>query len=430
MDQPEPSTTGAAAGSRFSRWKGYLMRKKWILVVGAVAVLAAGGAVLASRGKDKSKAEKEQQLPFRLGKVQAEDLQVSVREVGVVDPETKVDVKSAVSGRVVSLKVREGAVVKVGDLLAEVEPDVNQAQSLSDVNSGVIQAEVALKDAERQLASQKKLYDDGLIGHETLKDYTTKRDLAAESLKAARMRYQIVQDRGIPISGDASSQKARVTSPMNGVVIKKGVELGETVTSGVSSFNAGTVLFTVADLKSLLIRVNLNEVDIAKVAVGQPVRITLDAYPQKVFSGRVRFVAPAAKLVEKIKVFEVEVAIDELGDSFRTGMSANVEILGEKREKAISIPLEGLQRKEGQTVAYRLKADLKPKQIATAKEGLSSRAKFIWLSDHWKEYFDAVPVKAGVATLERVEILEGLKATDQVCLEDPTKKKVEKDEDN
>src|SRR5262249_28773100 len=154
-------------------------------------------------------------------------------------------------------------------------------------------------------------------------------------VKAAKMRYQIVQDRGIPISGDVSTQRARVTSPMNGVVIKKGVELGETVTSGVSSFNAGTVLFTVADLKSLLIRVNLNEVDIAKVAVGQPVRITLDAYPQRIFSGKVRFVAPAAKLVEKIKVFEVEVALNELADAFRTGMSANVEILGEKRDKAI-----------------------------------------------------------------------------------------------
>ena len=94
---------------------------------------------------------------------------------------------------------------------------------------------------------------------------------------------------------------------MSGVVIKKGVELGETVTSGVSSFNAGTVLFTVADLKSLIIRVNLNEVDIAKVHVGQPVRITLDAYPQKVFTGKVTFVAPAAELVEKIKVFKIEI---------------------------------------------------------------------------------------------------------------------------
>jgi HlyD family secretion protein len=405
-------------------------RKRLILIAVGVVVLGGAGVLLAARGRDKQKDGKEQPLPFRLGKVSAEDLQVSVREVGVVDPETKVDVKSAVSGRVVSLKVREGAVVKTGDLLAEVEPDVNQAQSLSDVQAGVTTAELNLKDAERQLTAQSRLFSDGLIGRETLRDYQVKRDLAADALKAAKMRYQIVQDRGIPISGDASTQMARVTSPMNGVVITKGVELGETVTSGVSSFNAGTVLFTVADLKSLLIKVNLNEVDIAKVAVGQPVRITLDAYPQRVFHGKVRFVAPAAKLIEKIKVFLVEIALDDLSDAYRTGMSANVEILGEKREKAVSIPLEALQRKEGDTVVYRLKADLKPPAIAKAKEGLSGRGKFTWLSENWKDYFDVVPVVAGIATLERVEIVSGLKAAEQVALEDPTRRKVEKDDDN
>ncbi|HJV21373.1 MAG TPA: hypothetical protein VJ570_01700, partial [Holophagaceae bacterium] len=146
--------------------------------------------------------------------------------------------------------------------------------------------------------------------------------------------------------------------------------------------------------------------------------------------GKVRFVAPAAKLQDKIKVFEVEVALDELTEAFRTGMSANVEILGDKREKAVSVPLEALQRKEGQPVVYRLKEGLKPEQIAAAKEGLSGRTKFMWLSDHWKDYFEVVPVRAGIATLERVEILSGLKAGDQVSLEDPTKKKVEKDDEN
>ncbi len=396
---------------------------------GAAVLLVAGGAIVAARSRDK-KDPKADASPFRLGKVQEEPLQVSVREVGVVDPVTKVDVKSAVSGRVLSLRVREGAVVKAGDVLAEVEPDVNQAQSLSEVQGDLTQAELKLQDAEREFASQKALFDQGLLGRDAFKAVQNKRDQAAEALKAARMRYQIVEDRGIPISGNAASQKARVVSPMSGVVIKKGVELGETVTSGVSSFNAGTVLFTVADLKSLIIRVNLNEVDIAKVHVGQPVRITLDAYPQKVFTGKVTFVAPSADLVEKIKVFKVEVSLDELSDAYRTGMSANVEILGEKRDKAISIPLEALQRKEGETVAYRLKKDLKPGQVAAAKAGLSGRAKFVWLSDHWKEYFDVVPVKAGVATLERVEILAGLAPGQEVALEDPTKKKVEKDDDN
>jgi RND family efflux transporter MFP subunit len=403
------------------------MKRKWIVLL-VLGVTLGGGALFASRGKEKPK--KEEASPFRLGKVQAEDLQVSVREVGGVDPETKVDVKSTVSGRVLSISVREGAVVKKGQVLAEVEPDVTQAQSLSDVQAGVTQAELKLKDVERELRAQTSLSESGLIGRETLKDFQAKRDLASQAVDAAKTRYRIVEDRGIPISGNAASQRARVTSPMDGIVIKKGVELGDTVTSGVSSFSAGTVFFTVADLTTLLIRVNLNEVDIAKVHVGQPVRITLDAYPQKVFTGKVRFVAPAAKLVEKIKVFEIEVAIDQLGDSFKTGMSANVEILGDRREKAISVPLEALQRKDGQVIVYRFKEKLPPAEIKKAKEGLSGRSKFVWLSDHWKEYFDAVPVSAGIATLERVEILSGLKPDQQVCLEDPTKKKVEKDDEN
>ncbi len=403
------------------------MRKKW--VIGGAAVIVLAGGLLAARANSNAN-PKTEDSPFRLGKVQAQALQVSVREVGVVDPEIKVDVKSAVSGRVTALHVREGDVVKKGDVLAEVEPDVNQAQSLSDVQAGVQQAEVKLKDAEKQLSAPKRLFDAGLIGSDTLRGFQTSRDLAAEDLRAAQTRYQIVESHGIPISGDATSQIARVTSPMSGVVITKGVELGETVTSGVSSFNAGTVLFTVADLKSLLIRVNLNEVDIAKVHVGQPVRITLDAYPQKSFDGKVRFVAPAAKLQDKIKVFEIEVALASLDDAFRTGMSANVEILGDKRDNAVSIPLEALQRRDGETVAYRLKDNLDPKAIAKAREALNGRSKFVWLSENWKDYFEPVPVKAGIATLERVEILAGLKPGDQVALEDVSRKKVEKDDEN
>jgi HlyD family secretion protein len=406
---------------------GFFVRKK-ALIGGILAVLAVGSLVVA-RATSSPKTN-EEEPPFRLGKVQSQDLQVSVREVGVVDPEVKVDVKSAVSGRVLALKVREGDRVTAGEVLAEVEPDVNQAQTLSDVQAGVSQAQLKLREAERDLAAQEALFRDGLIGSEALRNYQSTRDLAADALRAAQTRYQIVEDRGIPISGDASRQIARVSSPMAGVVITKGVELGETVTSGVSSFNAGTVLFTVADLSSLIIRVNLNEVDIAKVHVGQPVRVTLDAYPQKTFDGKVRFVAPAAKLVDKIKVFEVEVALDRLDDAFRTGMSANVEILGERREAALSIPLEALQRREGETVAYRLKPELTPKQIAKAREGLGGRSKFVWLSENWKDYFDAVPVEAGIATLERVEILKGLADGEQVALEDVSRKKVEKDDEN
>jgi len=410
------------------------MRKRWIF--GILALVLGAGAVIAAVRSTKSAKAGGDDLPFRLGKVQTEDLQVSVREVGAVDPVDKVDVKSAVSGRVTAIRVREGDTVKVGQVLAEVEPDVNQAQTLSDVQGAVAQALVKLHDAERSLLVQQALFDNGLIPRDALRPYVTGRDLAAADLHSAKSRYQIVEDRGIPISGDASTQKARVTSPMAGVVITKGIQLGQTVTSGVSSFNEGTVLFTVADLKSMIIRVNLNEVDIAKVKVGQPVRVTLDAYPQKTFSGKVRFVAPAAKLQDKIKVFEVEVAIDALEDSFRTGMSANVEILGERRAATLSIPLEALQRRDGRTVAYRLKAGLSAGAIGKARDGLGGRNKFVWLSDHWRDYFETVPVAAGISTLERVEVLAAvtaggsLRQGEQVCLEDPTRKKVEKDDEN
>ena len=410
------------------------MKKRWIF--GILALVLGAGAVIAAVRSSKSAKPGGDELPFRLGKVQTEDLQVSVREVGAVDPVDKVDVKSAVSGRVTAIRVREGDAVKVGQVLAEVEPDVNQAQTLSDVQGAVAQAQVKLHDAERSLLVQQALFDNGLIPRDALRPYVTGRDLAAADLHSAKSRYQIVEDRGIPISGDASTQQARVTSPMAGVVITKGIQLGQTVTSGVSSFNEGTVLFTVANLKSMIIRVNLNEVDIAKVKVGEPVRVTLDAYPQKTFTGRVRFVAPAAKLQDKIKVFEVEVAIDALEDSFRTGMSANVEILGERRPATLSIPLEALQRRDGRTVAYRLKSGLSASAISKAKDGLSGRNKFVWLADHWRDYFETVPVSAGIATLERVEVLavlaggRSLRQGEQVCLEDPTRKKVEKDDED
>ncbi len=403
------------------------MKKRW-WIVGAASLLLVAVLVAAGKGGKPGKGGDEA-TPFRLGKVQQEDLQISVREVGAVDPVTKVDVKSTVSGKIVGLRVREGAVVKAGEMLAEVEPDVNQAQTLSDVKGSLSQARVSFKNSERDFAQQASLFKDGLISEQAYRAAKTTRDLAEENFKSAETRYQIVEDRGIPISGNATSQRARVTSPMDGVVIKKGVELGDTITSGVSSFNAGTVVFTVADLKSLIIRVNLNEVDIAKVQVGLPVRVTLDAYPQKTFTGKVRFVAPAAKLVDKIKVFEVEVVLDELTEAFRTGMSANVEILGERRTKALSLPLEALHRKDGQTLAYRLKKDLKSEDLKKAKAGLDGPGKFTWLSEHWKEYFEPVVVQAGLATLERVEVISGLNVGDQVCLEDPTRKKVEKDED-
>src|SRR5215213_10451732 len=163
-----------------------MRKKKWV-IAGTSAILLAGSLVVA-RATTKS-SPKDIESPFRLGKVQTEDLQVSVREVGVVDPEIKAEVKSVVSGQVTALRVREGDVVRTGQVLAEVAPDVNQAQSLSDVKAAVSQADIKLRDAERELAAQTRLFEAGLIPSQTLSNYQTARDLAADTLANARSRY-------------------------------------------------------------------------------------------------------------------------------------------------------------------------------------------------------------------------------------------------
>jgi multidrug efflux pump subunit AcrA (membrane-fusion protein) len=206
-------------------------------------VVLAAGVVLAARGRNR---EPAQGPPFRLGLVQAEDLQVSVRDVGVVDPATKVDVKGSVSGLVTAVKVREGDTVRRGQLLAEVEPDVNQAQTLAAVQAKVASAEVKFNHAERDFLQQAALYRQGLISDKAYRAAKVERDLAEEARTSARADFQIVEDRGIPIRGKGSAQLARISAPMDGVVIKKEVEPGDTITSGVSNVGVGTVLSTVA----------------------------------------------------------------------------------------------------------------------------------------------------------------------------------------
>ena len=190
-----------------------MKKKKWIAILTVILVLG-GVALVAAKSKDKAD-PKAENSPFRLGKVQAEDLQVSVREVGVVDPVTKVDVKSAVSGRVLSLsgargRGREGR-RRAGRDRARRQPGAvalrrpgERARGRSQAPGRRARATRRRRRSSTQVSSAATLYRASEI----------KRDQAAETCARRKMRYQIVEDRGIPISGNASSQNARVTSPM------------------------------------------------------------------------------------------------------------------------------------------------------------------------------------------------------------------------
>src|SRR5215213_5218268 len=238
-----------------------------VLVVGLVAMKA--------KGKNKE----EPKLPVKVGKAEVADIQVKVTEVGTVQPEVKVDVKSPVSGKVTEILHRDGDSVKRGDVLARVEPDLAQAQSLAETKNQLSSAEIRYEQAKKNFDADHSLFLQGLLAPKQNRDSETEYLSAKQEFEKAHEKYSLVEKSGIPINQSPEKfQGSNIAAPMSGVVLTKNVEIGESITSGVSSFNAGTVLFTVADVSSMIVQAGVNEVDIGKIHVGMPVKVTLDAY--------------------------------------------------------------------------------------------------------------------------------------------------------
>ena len=408
-------------------------RKRWLLVAAGAVVLVGTTVVFASRSKNGTPVKDETPV----SKVAVADVQVEVLEVGTVEPEIKVDVKSALSGKVVELPVRASDVVKKGQLIASIEPDVNQAQTLAGVRRGVNQAEIDFADAEKDYVAKEELLQAGLISVEVHRAAETRYKSAREVLAAAREKSAIMASSGVPIT-TAPSQRINITAPMDGVVITRAVELGEAVT-GAGSFNAGTVIATVADLATMLVKAGVNEVDIGKVRLGAPVAVTLDAYPKVRFAGKVSRIAPAARLADQVKVFDVEVSLDSQGKELRTGMTANVSIKGEKAAKVLAVPVESVFHREDGEVVYVRKAQADKAggakgetktgtKVETKAEGAKPDAKPDPKAtpdprEAWKQRFDERKVETGLASLSHVQIVSGLVAGEEVALEDPTRPK-------
>jgi HlyD family secretion protein len=411
-------------GKRVRRW----------LWIGALGLVIAGVGYAFARPKGKPGEEKDK---VKTAKAEVADVQVRVTEVGSVEPDVKVDVKSALSGKVVELLVREGDRVKRGQVLARVEPDVNQARDLAQVKNAVSETEIALSEAKATYERNKDLLAQGLLSAQAGLESETRYRQAKAGRDAAMDKYRIVEESGVPIAvaSAGTMQRLNVTSPMDGVVIRRPVELGDTVMSGVSSFNAGTVLMTVADVNTMIIQAGINEVDIGKVHLEQPVKVTLDAYSKVRFAGKILRIAPAARLEEKVKVFDVEIAIEHQGAELRTGMTANIDIVGEKRAKVLTVPVEAIFKKDETEVVY-VKKPEEPKKAASSGGFLSSvfaagkkdaPPPKVDPKDAWKEKFEVKEIETGLAAVDKVEIVKGLTAGMEIAVEDPTRPKEKKD---
>jgi HlyD family secretion protein len=387
-----------------------------------VALAAGSGAILSlGRSNGRSGEIQSEDLDLRLGGAAIGDVQVSVHEVGTIEPVVKVDVKSSLSGKVTDLLVREGDRVSRGQVLARVEPDVNQAQTLSEVKSDLRMAEIRLENATKDMETQRRLHAEGYLSDEALRVAKLSLDTEVEAVDAARAKIRIIKDSGIPIDQEISTtERVNIPAPMDGFVIQRNVEVGQTVTSGMSSFNEGTVLYTVADLRSMLIKAAINEVDIGRLRLGQPVSITVDAFPFKRFAGQVTHISPAARLQDKIKVFDIEVALDEQVADFRAGMTANVEIRGDRVEQVLAVPVEAIFRREGRDVVYVLKETFDEPQEGQEPPRKTRSGKYD-VSDVWQRFFDEREVEVGLASLERVQIVAGLTDGARIALEDPVR---------
>src|SRR5438105_1715198 len=351
-------------------------------IIFAVIVIA---IFVAMKAKGANKAEAKP--PVKVGKAEVADVQVKVTEVGNVQPEVKVDVKSAVSGKVIAIMHRDGDYVHAGDVLARVEPDLNQAQSLADVKNALSSAEIRYQQAKKNYDSDHQLFSAGLLAQKNHRDSETEYLAAKQEYEKTQEKYNLVEKSGIPINQSPEQfQGSNVVAPMDGTVLTKNVEIGESITSGVSSFNAGTILFTVADVSKMIVRAGVNEVDIGKIRVGMPVKVTLDAYPKISFAGRIDRIAPAVRIEDKVHLFDVEIRLDAQGRELRSGMTANIDMIGEKKDKVLTVPVESVfQRDDGEIVYVKKKID--PKTAVKPKKGDK---------DAWKQFFERRVVVSGL----------------------------------
>ncbi|MEA3409314.1 MAG: efflux RND transporter periplasmic adaptor subunit, partial [Candidatus Eisenbacteria bacterium] len=252
---------------------------KW--VIPTVVVLVVGVLVMqqSRRGGGEANAQTAGEsedviLGGRTGTCETGDISVLLTEVGEIQPETMVMVKSKVSGKIMSLHVKEGQTVLKGNLLAKVEPDMAQARTVASLKSGYGRARVNVDRARQDHERDIELHEAGHISSEELRLSKDGYDIAMIEYRSAFEQMKLAEEDGVSMDlEEETAELLNILSPASGSVIRVEVEEGEIVTSGAVSYTSGTTIMTVADLSKMQIRAGVNEVDVGKIRFGQDVVI-------------------------------------------------------------------------------------------------------------------------------------------------------------
>lgn len=260
------------------------------------------------------------------------NLIIAINSTGVIEPTLTVELKSKASGEIKELPIEEGDIVKKGQLIARLDAttaknDFDQAQADLEV------ARVALSQATKQAQRQKQLYEQGLISELDYENSVLAKEQANSNLVRAETALEYAKER---------LSDTIIKSPIDGIILKKFVEKGQIIASGISAVTGGTTIVTVADMSRAYVRTSVDEVDIGQIAPTQKATVIAESYPDREFYGEVLQIHPLAKVEQNVTTFDVTIEVDNSEGLLMAGMNASVEIIAGFRENVLLVPREAL----------------------------------------------------------------------------------------
>ena len=398
-------------------------RAKWTLGVTLIVVVFGGFFVLSASKKGKRATE------VRLEPVGTRDLVAAVTASGKIEAETKVDISADITGRITQIAVKEGDLVKKGQFLLQIDP----AQYLSIVTrleGQVASAEAGLTQA-RTNRDQAKRSRDRAVGIQTANAELIAREVVEQAIQAhdvAEANYSsakagVDQARAALAEARSNLAKTRLMAPISGRVVRLAVEEGEVAVPGTFSRETG-LLMTVADLSVVLAKVQVDETDVVRLHLGDSVSVTIDAFPDTAFVGRVTKISNSAKLgqtgaasggsTDRAVDFDVEITLDKPPAAIRPDLSATARIVTDTRKQSLAIPIIALTVREHEDVPNEAKTPPASAPIGamTAAERKKKEREGVFVVRNGIASFQ--PVKVGIAGDEHFEVLSGLKAGDTV----------------
>ena len=285
-------------------WKLIWQRKWWIILF----LIVAGGFLYFMNGNE------NQGTGFATATISRGDLRQVVTATGEIQPLNTINVGSQVSGTIEAIYVDYNSKVKKGDVLLKIEPSVLQA-SVDEAHASLVSAESQLNYAKSEYERNKELFAQDYIARADLELSQTNYEQAEQSVKRMQSQY----DRAVTNLGYAT-----ITSPVDGTVISRQVDVGQTVAA---SFQTPDLFEIAEDLSKMQIETAVSEADIGMITEGLPVTFTVDAYPTQTFQGTVRQVRLSPTITSNVVVYTVVIDVDNSDLKLKPGMTAFVTIL-------------------------------------------------------------------------------------------------------